>query len=194
MSRAHRTARLGGAPPRVALSRPRGRHRCGRRACRRDRAARARRNGEVQKGSDRRTQKLHERCAQPPRRDRAPEVLKSGGMSSTLYRDALGIVGAITPWNFPISMPHWLIVPALAVGNAVVFKPSEETPLTGAAYAECLAGALPRGSARSFTAATRPARRSSVRTSTWWRSPDRARRARERHPLWPRRGGLWARG
>ncbi len=67
-----------------------------------------------------------------------PEVVEDKRLRSTVYHDALGIVGAITPWNFPMSMPAWMVLPALAAGNTVVFKPSEETPLCGQAYADVL--------------------------------------------------------
>jgi acyl-CoA reductase-like NAD-dependent aldehyde dehydrogenase len=72
-----------------------------------------------------------------------PEVVEDGRLRSTVYYDPLGVVGAITPWNFPMSMPAWMVLPALAAGNAVVFKPSEETPLSGQAYADVLNEVLP---------------------------------------------------
>jgi succinate-semialdehyde dehydrogenase/glutarate-semialdehyde dehydrogenase len=75
----------------------------------------------------------------------APEVIAHGGARSTVYRDPLGVCAAITPWNFPFSMPHWMVFPALATGNTVVFKPSEETPLIGQAYADLLNEVLPPG-------------------------------------------------
>ena len=49
-----------------------------------------------------------------------------------------GVVGAIAPWNFPISMAGWKLGPALAAGNAVVLKPSEQAPRTAALLAERL--------------------------------------------------------
>lgn len=73
----------------------------------------------------------------------APEVLSDERARSTIYRDPYGVAAVITPWNFPFSMPHWLILPALAAGNTVVFKPSEETPLTGQAYADAFMAVLP---------------------------------------------------
>jgi acyl-CoA reductase-like NAD-dependent aldehyde dehydrogenase len=72
-----------------------------------------------------------------------PETLQDGHARSTIYHDPLGVVGAITPWNFPMSMPSWMVLPALAAGNAVVLKPSEETPLCGQAYADNLHEVLP---------------------------------------------------
>ena len=73
----------------------------------------------------------------------APEVHDDGPFRSTVHHDPLGVVGAITPWNFPMSMPHWMVLPALAAGNAVVLKPSEETPLCGQAYVDALNEVLP---------------------------------------------------
>lgn len=46
-------------------------------------------------------------------------------------REPLGVVSLITPWNFPVGTPGWKLAPALAAGNAVVFKPSSVTPMTG---------------------------------------------------------------
>ncbi len=71
------------------------------------------------------------------------EVLEDARSSSTIYHDPLGVVGAITPWNFPMSMPSWMVLPALVAGNTVVLKPSEETPLCGQAYADVLNEVLP---------------------------------------------------
>lgn len=72
------------------------------------------------------------------------EVMEDARAKSTIYHDPLGVVGAITPWNFPMSMPSWMLVPSLAAGNTVVFKPSEETPLCGQAYADALNEVLPQ--------------------------------------------------
>jgi acyl-CoA reductase-like NAD-dependent aldehyde dehydrogenase len=46
-----------------------------------------------------------------------------------LVRDSIGVVGLITPWNFPLAIPSWKIFPALICGNGIVFKPAEDTPL-----------------------------------------------------------------
>ena len=73
----------------------------------------------------------------------APEIFEDGRNSSTVYHDALGVCAAITPWNFPMSMPHWMALPALAAGNTVILKPSEETPLCGQAYVDVLNEKLP---------------------------------------------------
>ena len=48
----------------------------------------------------------------------------------TITREPMGVVGAITPWNFPVMMSSWKFAPALAVGNSVVVKPAEQTPLS----------------------------------------------------------------
>lgn len=72
-----------------------------------------------------------------------PQVVEDEHTRSTVYRDPLGVCAAITPWNFPMLMPHWLLLPALIAGNTVVFKPSEETPLIGQAYADALSAVLP---------------------------------------------------
>jgi acyl-CoA reductase-like NAD-dependent aldehyde dehydrogenase len=72
-----------------------------------------------------------------------PETVQAGNIHSVIYRDPLGVCAAITPWNFPVAMPHWMVLPALAAGNTVVFKPSEETPLCGQAYADILGEDLP---------------------------------------------------
>ena len=73
----------------------------------------------------------------------SPETVEDGRLRSTVHHDPLGVCGAITPWNFPMSMPAWMVLPALAAGNTVVFKPSEETPLCGQAYADALNEVLP---------------------------------------------------
>ncbi|MDP4622325.1 MAG: aldehyde dehydrogenase family protein, partial [Hydrogenophaga sp.] len=50
------------------------------------------------------------------------------GMTVGITREPVGVVSIITPWNFPIAIPAWKIAPALAYGNAVVFKPAESVP------------------------------------------------------------------
>jgi acyl-CoA reductase-like NAD-dependent aldehyde dehydrogenase len=73
----------------------------------------------------------------------ADDVQENERSRTTVYRDGFGVAACISPWNFPVLMPHTQIIPALAAGNAVVFKPSERSPLTGAAYAQCLIDVLP---------------------------------------------------
>jgi acyl-CoA reductase-like NAD-dependent aldehyde dehydrogenase len=61
-------------------------------------------------------------------------------------RMPVGVVGAITPWNFPIAIPSWKIAPALVCGDTVVFKPARDTPLLGERFVEIFAEAgLPAG-------------------------------------------------
>ncbi len=60
------------------------------------------------------------------------------GLDVATYREALGVVGLITPWNFPIAIPAWKAAPALAFGNTVVMKPAEITPATAAALADIM--------------------------------------------------------
>jgi aldehyde dehydrogenase (NAD+) len=61
-------------------------------------------------------------------------------------RMPIGVVGAITPWNFPIAIPSWKILPALVCGNTVVFKPATDTPLLGERFVELLDEAgIPKG-------------------------------------------------
>jgi alpha-ketoglutaric semialdehyde dehydrogenase len=61
-------------------------------------------------------------------------------------RMPIGVVGAITPWNFPIAIPSWKILPALVCGNTVVFKPATDTPLLGERFVELLhESGLPAG-------------------------------------------------
>lgn len=68
------------------------------------------------------------------------------GMSVAITREPVGVVGIITPWNFPIAIPAWKIAPALAYGNTVVFKPAELVPGSAWALAEILSRAgLPAG-------------------------------------------------
>ncbi|MCV3736722.1 gamma-aminobutyraldehyde dehydrogenase [Rhizobium sp. TRM96647] len=67
------------------------------------------------------------------------------GHTSMIRRDPIGIIGSIAPWNYPLMMMAWKLAPAIAGGNTVVFKPSEQTPLTALKMATLLAGILPEG-------------------------------------------------
>jgi len=68
------------------------------------------------------------------------------GVDVEITREPIGVVGLITPWNFPIAIPAWKIAPALAFGNTVVFKPAQWTPGCAWALTEILAGAgVPAG-------------------------------------------------
>ncbi|MFN8657820.1 MAG: aldehyde dehydrogenase family protein [Candidatus Obscuribacterales bacterium] len=61
-------------------------------------------------------------------------------------RQPIGVVGMITPWNFPVAIPSWKILPALVAGNTVVFKPATDTPLCGLMFVQALVDAgLPPG-------------------------------------------------
>lgn len=67
------------------------------------------------------------------------------GFTSMIRRDPIGVVASIAPWNYPLMMAAWKLCPALAAGNTVVLKPSEQTPLTTLALAEILAETYPKG-------------------------------------------------
>jgi aminobutyraldehyde dehydrogenase len=67
------------------------------------------------------------------------------GHTSMIRRDPIGVVASIAPWNYPIMMMAWKLAPALAGGNTVVMKPSEQTPLTALAFARILSAILPEG-------------------------------------------------
>jgi acyl-CoA reductase-like NAD-dependent aldehyde dehydrogenase len=64
-----------------------------------------------------------------PERLTGKTIPVAGGVDLT-FREPLGVVGLITPWNFPLVIASWKVAPALAAGNAVVLKPAELTPLT----------------------------------------------------------------
>ncbi|WP_193161985.1 aldehyde dehydrogenase family protein [Microbulbifer hainanensis] len=68
------------------------------------------------------------------------------GLDVSVTREPLGVIGLITPWNFPIAIPAWKIAPALAYGNCVVFKPAELVPGSAHALAEIIVEAgVPAG-------------------------------------------------
>jgi acyl-CoA reductase-like NAD-dependent aldehyde dehydrogenase len=68
------------------------------------------------------------------------------GVGVEITREAVGVVGIITPWNFPIAIPAWKIAPALAYGNTVVFKPADLVPESAWAIVDILHRAgLPKG-------------------------------------------------
>jgi aminobutyraldehyde dehydrogenase len=67
------------------------------------------------------------------------------GYTSIIRREPVGVVGSIAPWNYPLMMAIWKIGPALAAGNTVVLKPSEQTPLTSLRLAELAADVFPPG-------------------------------------------------
>ncbi|MDG9858368.1 gamma-aminobutyraldehyde dehydrogenase [Pseudomonas nitroreducens] len=67
------------------------------------------------------------------------------GHTSMIRRDPVGVVASIAPWNYPLMMVAWKLGPALAAGNTVVLKPSEQTPLTALRLAQLMAGIFPAG-------------------------------------------------
>jgi aminobutyraldehyde dehydrogenase len=67
------------------------------------------------------------------------------GHTSLIRRDPVGVVGSIAPWNYPLLMAAWKTAPALAAGNTVVIKPSEQTPLSTLLLAQVAAEILPKG-------------------------------------------------
>ncbi len=78
--------------------------------------------------------------------ERAPLAkLKFPGKRATLRYEPVGVIGLITPWNYPAALPLRSLLPALVAGNAVLFKPSEVTPRTGALLAEIFGSVLPEG-------------------------------------------------
>lgn len=67
------------------------------------------------------------------------------GHTSFVRREPIGVIGQVTPWNYPLNMAVWKIAPALAAGNTVVLKPAESTPLTTLLLAEIVALHTPAG-------------------------------------------------
>ncbi len=67
------------------------------------------------------------------------------GHTSMIRRDPIGVVGSIAPWNYPLMMAAWKLAPALAGGNTIVIKPSEQTPLTTLKLAKTIAEIFPEG-------------------------------------------------
>jgi aminobutyraldehyde dehydrogenase len=67
------------------------------------------------------------------------------GFTSMIRRDPIGVVASIAPWNYPLMMAAWKMAPALAAGNTIVLKPSEQTPLTALKLATLCAELFPPG-------------------------------------------------
>ncbi|MGD0143847.1 MAG: gamma-aminobutyraldehyde dehydrogenase, partial [Rhizomicrobium sp.] len=67
------------------------------------------------------------------------------GHTSMIRRDPVGVIASIAPWNYPLMMAAWKLAPALAAGNTIVLKPSEQTPLTALKLAKHLAEIFPEG-------------------------------------------------
>jgi acyl-CoA reductase-like NAD-dependent aldehyde dehydrogenase len=80
-----------------------------------------------------------------PERPAGDTIPVAGGQAFTV-REPIGVVGLITPWNFPLTIAGWKLGPALAAGNTVVLKPAELTPLTALRFSElALEAGLPEG-------------------------------------------------
>lgn len=78
--------------------------------------------------------------------DLEPETIQDNELARIeLHRKPLGVVGSITPWNYPLLIGIWHIIPALLTGNTVVMKPSEMTPLTVLRFGEIAKDILPDG-------------------------------------------------
>ncbi len=73
------------------------------------------------------------------------------GHTSWVRREPIGVVGQVTPWNYPMMMAMWKIAPALAAGNSIVLKPSDTTPETTLLMAELAAEFLPAGTFNVIT-------------------------------------------
>ena len=69
----------------------------------------------------------------------------AAGHTSYVRREPIGVIGQVTPWNYPLNMAVWKIAPALAAGNTVVLKPAESTPLSTLLLAEIVAEHTPAG-------------------------------------------------
>ncbi len=78
------------------------------------------------------------------------------GYTSFTRREAVGVIGQVTPWNYPLMMAIWKFAPALAAGNTVVLKPAETTPITTVRLAELAAEILPKGVLNVVTGPGRP--------------------------------------
>jgi betaine-aldehyde dehydrogenase len=99
------------------------------------------------------------------------------GYTSIIRREPVGVVGQITPWNYPLMMAGWKLGPALATGNTVVLKPAETTPVTTLKLAELAAELFPPGVINVVTGHGDPAGSSlvthpSVRMVSLTGSPD----------------------
>ncbi len=79
------------------------------------------------------------------------------GYTSMVRREAVGVVGQIAPWNYPMMMAIWKIGPALAAGNTIVLKPAETTPVTTLKLAEWAGEILPKGVLNVITGHGEPA-------------------------------------
>ena len=69
----------------------------------------------------------------------------AAGMTSIIRREPIGVIGAVTPWNYPMMMAVWKYAPAIAAGNTIVLKPSDTTPASTVRMAQIAADILPKG-------------------------------------------------
>jgi betaine-aldehyde dehydrogenase len=82
----------------------------------------------------------------------------SGDHTSSIRREPIGVIGSISPWNYPLQMAGWKILPAIAAGNTIVLKPAELTPLTSLMFAQaCTEAGIPDGVVNVVTGAGRVA-------------------------------------
>lgn len=82
----------------------------------------------------------------------------SGDHTSYVRREPVGVVGSVSPWNYPLQMAAWKVLPAIAAGNTIVLKPAELTPLTSLVFARaCTAAGIPDGVVNVVTGAGRTA-------------------------------------
>jgi betaine-aldehyde dehydrogenase len=82
----------------------------------------------------------------------------SGDHTSYVRREPIGVVGSIAPWNYPLQMAAWKVLPAIAAGNTIVLKPAELTPLTSLLFAEAATEAgIPDGVVNIITGAGKDA-------------------------------------
>ena len=111
-----------------------------------------------------------------PERLTGKTIPVAGGVDMT-FREPLGVVGLITPWNFPLTIASWKVAPALAAGNTIVLKPAELTPLTALELEKiAIQAGLPAGRVqRRRRPGVASAASGSSSTPTWPRSPSPAR-------------------
>jgi betaine-aldehyde dehydrogenase len=104
----------------------------------------------------------------------------SADHTSYVRREPIGVVGSISPWNYPLQMAAWKILPAIGAGNTVVLKPAGLTPITSVLFGQaCLAAGIPRPvPSNESTASSAARRRSSSSTTRTSRPPPSA--------SWPR--------
>ena len=94
------------------------------------------------------------------------------GYTSMIRREPVGVVGSIAPWNYPLMMAVWKVGPALAAGNTVILKPSEQTPLTSLRLMELAGDIFPPGVLNVITGHGEPVgagHRAAPAGSTWCR-------------------------